>query len=95
MNKTMDFEEFVLEWLENHREFNLWWMSDFYEEACDNLNLDFDDIFKNQAKIRPLLLKMKKKGLIDSRRVGSGFLGKTDFGSCHHNCYTLPNFWLS
>tara|TARA_R110002167_G_scaffold85213_2_gene231267 strand:- start:114 stop:344 length:231 start_codon:yes stop_codon:yes gene_type:complete len=74
---------------------SLWWMGDFYEGCCKVLGLDFNDIHRNQSKIRSRLLKMKKKGLIDSRRTGSGFLGKTDFGSTSSNTYTLPNFWLT
>ena len=91
----MEFEKYVLEFLKREKMANLWWMHPFYEGCCKVLNLDFNDIHRNQAKIRRKLLVMKKRGLIDSRRTGSGFLGKTDFGSTSSNTYTLPNFWLT
>jgi hypothetical protein len=90
----MKFEKYVLEYLAIEKMANLWWMHPFYEGCCKVLELDFNDIHKNQAKIRSKLLKMKKKELIDMRRTGSGFLGKTDFGSTSSNTYTLPDFWL-
>lgn len=92
-NKIKDFETFVLEWLESSKTCNLHWSSDFFESACKNLEIDVNDILGSQRKLRYRLSKMKSKGLITSKRVGSGFMGKTDFGSTSHNCYTLPDFW--
>lgn len=91
----MEFEKYVLDYLQEERMADLWWMGDFYEGCCKVLSLDFNDIHRNQAKIRRKLLVMKKKGLIDSRRTGSGFLGKTGYGNTSSNTYTLPNFWLT
>lgn len=90
---NMEFEEYILKYLKENRMASLWWMHPFYEGCCKVLELEFNDIQKNQSKIRCKLLIIKKKGKIDSRRVGSGFLGKTDFGSTSSNLYTLPDFW--
>lgn len=87
------FEKLVMDWIYAQKSFNTYHMSDFYEAACDLLNLEWKDFERNQRLIRYRLNKMKKAGKITSRRIGSGYLGKTDFGSCHHNIYTAPDFW--
>lgn len=87
MKEQEKFESFVLKTLESERMVSLWWMSDFYEGCCKVLELNFEDLYKNQASIRYRLRKMKQKGLIDIHRTGSGFLGKTDFGSTSSNLY--------
>jgi hypothetical protein len=89
----MEFEQYVLEYLETERIANLFFLHPFYEGCCNILELNLNDIHRNQAKIRRKLGGMKKRELIDSRRTGSGFLGKTDFGSTSSNTYTLPGFW--
>lgn len=70
----MEFEKYVLEFLGKKKTANLWWMHPFYEGCCKVLNLDFNDIHRNQAKIRRKLLVMKKKGLIDSQRTVIDFI---------------------
>jgi len=92
-NITKEFEDFVLKRLEHDAILSIWWMSDFYADCCDVLGIDGNEINKSSNKIRRRLLSMKKKGLIDSRRTGTGYLGKTDFGHSSSNTYTKKGFW--
>jgi len=90
------FERGVLDWLKSNKIGDLDIMSDFFEE-CSNLIGDPDQKLDYDVSVRRIRYRLKKmidKGLIESRRTGSGFLGKTDCGYSHSNDYTLPNFWL-
>jgi len=92
----MVFEKNIIDFLETEKTGDLHILSDFYWKCVELLNLQdgTHDYKKNTSKIRYRLNKMRKKGLIDCRRTGTGFLGKTDFGSTSSNTYTLPNFWI-
>jgi hypothetical protein len=88
-----EFEKLVIKWITlRDRSFNLWWMGDFYDEACKILKLDFEQIEKNQAKMRRHLDALVKKGVIKKYRAGTGFLGKTDFNSTSFNVYINPDY---
>ena len=89
------FETSVLEHLRREKSGDLYILSDFYFLCIELLNLDFKpgEYWKNKRKIQYRLKKMKEKGLIDWRKVGVGFMGKTDFGMTSLNSYTLAGFW--
>jgi hypothetical protein len=89
----MDFETFVLTYLKQHKTLSVWWLSDFYEEACKNENLNFNDLKRTPVILRNRLRKLVKAGKIESRRTGTGWAGKSDFGCTNMNTYTLPGFW--
>jgi len=94
--REQEFEVGVIKYLEAEKTGDLYILNDFYLKCCDLLNLSHNvgEYWNNKRKIQYRLRKMKEKGLIDWRRTGSGFMGKTDFGMTSLNCYTLPNFWL-
>jgi len=89
------FERGIIEHLRIEKSGDLYILSDFYELCCDLLNLTHNtgEYWKNKRKIQYRLKKMKDKGLIDWRRRGTGFIGKTDFGMTSLNSYTLSGFW--
>lgn len=89
------FEYGVLEHLKNEKIGNLYILSDFYFLCTELLKIDDSPQSYKQTKkvIQKKLLMMKNKGLIDSRRIGTGFMGKTDWGMTSLNNYSLPNFW--
>ncbi|MCP4355258.1 MAG: hypothetical protein GY793_06425 [Proteobacteria bacterium] len=91
------FEFAIVEYLRREKSGDLYVLSDFYDFCCEILNLDLDKNIKNykqyKRKIQYYLKKLKQKGLIDWRRIGVGFLGKTAFGMTSLNSYTLAGFW--
>lgn len=94
-NVVCCFETGVLKHLhlENCAELHI--MSSFYDLCADLLKLDrtTNSYWKNKRIIQYRLKKMKDKKLIDWRRSGTGFLGKTDFGTSNLNFYALYDFW--
>lgn len=94
-NVSKRFEFAVAEWLRREKSGDLYILSDFYLFCCELLNLQdlTADYWKSKRKIQYRLKKMKDKGLIDWRRCGTGFIGKTDFGMTSLNAYTLAGFW--
>ena len=91
-----DFETEILSYLRNEKFDTLYHLSDLYRIACVLLRLDAHNtqaVRSNQAKIRRRLLKMKEKGLIEIRRTGTDYLGRTDTGASWNNTYSLPGFW--
>lgn len=90
------FEFGVLEFLKREKAADLYILSDFYYLCLDLLGVvESTKSYKClKNKIQYRLGKMKDKNLIDWRRTGTGFLGKSDFGSTSMNTYTLPDFWL-
>ena len=92
-----DFEKNVLLYLENNQFSCLYILSDFYSSCCEFLELDqlTGDYKSNRRKIQSRLRKMKIKKLIDWRRTGTGFLGKTDTGITSLNSYALYKDWNS
>jgi len=93
MNIAEGFEFGVLEYLRTERYADLYSLGCFYDFCCELLSLDLSKNIKYynkyKTKIQYRLRKMKTKGLIDSTKIGSGFLGKTDFGMTYLNCYSL------
>ena len=87
-----NFEKGVIEFLEIHKSGNLYILADFYFECVDLLNLTTEtgEYWKNKRKIQYRLNKMREAGLIEVCRIGTGFLGKTDFGMTSINNYSLP-----
>ena len=90
------FEFGVIEYLKREKTGDLYILADFYDICCELLNLTHQtgEYYKNKRKIQYRFKKMKNKGLIDWRKSGVGFMGKTDFGMTSLNCYTLPRFWF-
>lgn len=86
-------EEKIIEFIKQHKIVNVWWMSDFYEMFCELYNLNFNDILRNQSKMRYRLNKLCKLGLLEKRETGSGFLGKTDFGATHQGSWGIKGIW--
>lgn len=89
------FEFGVVEYLKREKIGDLYILSDFYDICCGLLNLNHNtgEYWENKRKIQYRFKKMKNKGLIDWRRTGVGFMGKTDFGMTSLNSYTLAGFW--
>jgi len=89
------FENNVLEYLKHNKLGDLHIMSDFYEVClkCLELQNNTKDYWSNIRKIQYRLKKMKNKKLIDWRRTGTGFCGKTDFGVSSLNFYAIHGFW--
>ena len=85
----MKIEEFIMEFLETEKTVTLWWMSDFYEDYCNFANFEFNEIYKNQRKMRYRLNKMVKNGMIEKRTYSHGYLGKTDFGAAHCGIWAI------
>jgi hypothetical protein len=68
---------------------DLYILGDFYYFCCDLLQLNPDDFTTNVLVIRRNLVKMNKDGVIDIRRVGTGYGGKEETGCVSMNIYTL------
>ena len=66
-----------------------WWMSNFYENFCEFMGLNFENIIKNSKKIRYYLYKFTKEGILISKSGGTGICGKSDFGFAHSNNWFL------
>lgn len=88
-----DFETNIIKYLQTHSGSDLYVLSDFYDFCCGLLDLDINQSIKNykqySAKIRYRLNKMVKQGILEKSRIGTGFLGKTDFGFSSINVYSL------
>jgi len=87
------FQDFVIRFLKIEKVASLWWMSDFYEEACKSLSLDFNNIQYNTNILRRKMRLLVKSGVIECRRTGTGMTGRADTGCTNMNTYTLPGFW--
>ena len=91
------FEFAVIEFLKREMGGDLYILSDFYDHCCEYLDLKplAGRYWNNKRIIQRRLKKMKDKGLIDWRRLGVGYGGKSQFGMTSLNTYVLPNFWLN
>ena len=89
------FEDGVMDYLKAYNSSDLYVLSDFYDKCCELLGLDINKNVKNykqyKNKIYYRLNLMVKKGLIRKDRIGSGFMGKTDFGMTSLNTYSLKD----
>ena len=87
--KQLNFEKFVLDYLNTNNIVTLWWMSDFYNACVKMLNLDFNNISSNTSSIRRRLRIMISKNMIDVKRCGNGIGGRELYGSNSGNVYML------
>ena len=85
------FEFAVTEFLRREKTGELYILADFFIFCSEILGIDKLDYYKAKSRIQYRLRKMKSKGIIESSKIGSGFLGKTDFGMTWLNTYHLPN----
>ncbi len=84
------FELSVLEYLAREKTGNLHILSDFYQFCCDVLEINsFTDYNSSKRKVQYRLKKLVDKNLITAQRIGSGFMGKCNFGVCSINIYSL------
>lgn len=89
LNKLTDLEKELLKMVQLHGGGQTWWMSDFYEDFCKLYNLDFNKIDSNIIKIRKELNKLVKRGNLKKQKHGTGYGGKSLFGSTRFTLWVI------